>query len=82
MFNYMKVTIRINEDLLKRAKDKAADQGRTLSSLIEEGLTLVLTEPEKKTRKRLELPVSKAKGGVQPGIDLNNSSDLEEVMNT
>ena len=81
MFNYMKVTIRINEDLLKRAKDKAADQGRTLSSLIEEGLTLVLTEPEKKTRKRLELPVSKAKGGVQPEIDLNNSSDLEDVMN-
>jgi len=78
----MRTTVRINDNLLKRAKNQATNQGRTLTSLIEEGLALVLTEPKKERRERVVLPVSKAKGGVQPGIDLNHSSDLEEVMNT
>lgn len=77
----MRTTIRINDDLLKRAKKQAADEGRTLTSLVEDGLALVLSKPKGSRRKRVELPVSKAAGGVLPGIDLNRSSDLEEVMN-
>ena len=77
----MRTTIRINDDLLKRAKKRAADEGRTLTSLVEEGLMLTLSKPKKSRRKRIELPVSKATGGVLPGIDLNSSGDLEEVMN-
>ena len=78
----MRTTIRINENLLKRAKKLAADEGRTLTSLVEDGLELILAIPRAKRRERVELPVSKATGGVMPGIDLNSSSDLEEVMNT
>ena len=78
----MRATIRINENLLKRAKKLAADEGRTLTSLVEDGLALILAKPKAKRRERVELPVSKATGGVMPGIDLNRSSDLEEVMNT
>jgi len=77
----MRTTIRINENLLKRAKKLAADEGRTLTSLVEDGLELILAIPRAKRRERVELPVSKATGGVIPGIDLNRSSDLEEVMN-
>jgi hypothetical protein len=77
----MRTTIRINDDLLKRAKKHAADEGRTLTSLVEDGLTLILSKPKTGQRKRVKLPVSKASGGVLPGIDLNRSSDLEEVMN-
>ena len=78
----MRTTIRINENLLKRAKKLAANEGRTLTSLVEDGLALILAKPKAKRRERVELPVSKATGGVMPGIDLNRSSDLEEVMNT
>ncbi len=78
----MRTTIRINENLLKRAKKLAADEGRTLTSLVEDGLALILAKPKAKRRERVELPVSKATGGVIPGVDLNRSSDLEEVMNT
>lgn len=78
----MRTTIRINDDLLKRAKKRAADEGRTLTSLVEDGLVLVLSKAKANRRKRVELPVSKATGGVLPGVDLNRSSDLEEVMNT
>ena len=77
----MRTTIRIKDDLLNRAKKRAADEGRTLTSLVEDGLTLILTSPKASRRKRVELPVSKASGGVLPGVDLNRSSDLEEVMN-
>jgi hypothetical protein len=77
----MRTTIRINDDLLTRAKKRAADEGRTLTSLVEDGLVLILAEPNKSRRKRIELPVSKASGGVLPGVDLNRSSDLQEFMN-
>jgi hypothetical protein len=77
----MRTTIRINEYLLKRAKKRAADEERTLTSLVEDGLALILAKPKTSRRKRVELPVSKATGGVLPGVDLNRSSDLEEVMN-
>ena len=77
----MRTTIRIKDDLLKRAKKRATDEGRTLTSLVEDGLTLILTSPKASRRKRVELPVSNASGGVLPGVDLNRSSDLEEVMN-
>jgi hypothetical protein len=77
----MRTTIRINDDLLKQAKKRAADERRTLTSLVEDGLMLVLSKAKASRRRRIELPVSKATGGVLPGIDLNRSSDLEEVMN-
>ena len=81
MYQCMRTTIRIREDLLKRAKKRAAEEGRTLTSLVEDGLTLILAEPKARGRKRVLLPVSKASGGVLPGVDLNRSVDLEEVMN-
>ena len=77
----MRTTIRINDDLLMRAKKRAAKEGRTLTSLIEDALALVVAKPKGSRRGRVELPVSKGSGGVLPGIDLNQSSDLEEVMN-
>ena len=77
----MRTTIRINDDLLKRAKKRAADEGHTLTSLVEDGLVLVLSKAKTGHRKRIELPISKAGGGVLPGVDLSRSSDLEEVMN-
>jgi predicted transcriptional regulator len=77
----MRTTIRIKDDLLKRAKKRAAEEGRTLTSLIEEALALAVAKPKAIRRGRVELPVSKASGGVLPGIDVNRSSDLEEAMN-
>ncbi len=78
----METTLRINDDLLKRAKKHAAVEGRTLTSLVEDGLALVLSKTKAGRGKRIVLPVYKATGGVFPGVDLNRSSDLEEVMNT
>ena len=76
----MRTTVRLRDDLLKRAKRRAAEEGRTLTSIIEEGVALVLGAPRPKRRAPISLPVSQAGGGVMPGVDLNRSSDLESVM--
>jgi hypothetical protein len=75
-----RTTIRLPDDLMSRARKRAAEKGRTLTSLIEEGLKALLVEPKRATRKRLRLPVSKASGGTLPGVDLNRSADLEDRM--
>jgi len=72
--------VRLSPDLLRRAKKKAIAEGRTLTSLIEEGLKAVLAEARTPRREPVRLPVSTASGGILPGIDLNRSSDLEDQM--
>jgi hypothetical protein len=76
----MRTTIRLRDELLKRAKKRAADEQRTLTSLVEEGVALVLARPAKKRRERIELPVSRASGGVQSGVDLSRSTEIEALM--
>jgi hypothetical protein len=76
----MRTTIRLREALLRRAKKRAVEDHRTLTSLVEEGVALVLARPAKKRRDRIEVPVSPASGGVLPGVDLNRSTDLEASM--
>jgi len=75
-----RTTVRLPEDLIRRAKRKAAAEGRTLTSLIEDGLRLVMAERTKSDkRRRVVLPVSKATGGPMPGIDITDSSALQEM---
>lgn len=76
----MRTTVDLKDALLKRARKRAAEQGRTLTSLIDEGLRLVLTEPVIGKRQRILLPVSKAVGGIQAGVDLDSNANLEDHM--
>jgi hypothetical protein len=75
-----RTTVRLPEELLNRAKRKAAVEGRTLTSLIEDGLRLVVAENRKGIKSKRTLPrVSKASGGLMPGIDLDSLSRFEEM---
>jgi hypothetical protein len=76
----MRTTIRLSDELLRKARKKAAEEGRTVTSLVEEGLKIVLAESKPRKRGRVRLPISKASGGTLPGVDLNRSSDLEDLM--
>lgn len=52
-----------------------------MTALIERGLRLVLAQAQQPPlRERVTLPVSKAGGGTLPGVDLNDSSALLDVM--
>jgi len=75
-----RTTVRLPEELIARAKRKAAAEGRTLTSLIEDGLRLVVGGDRKPVRRsRVVLPVSKASGGLLPGVDLTRFSDYQEM---
>jgi hypothetical protein len=77
----MRTTVRLDEALLRRAKREAARRGETLTSLIEQGLRLVLARPEsRRDRRRVELPVCREGGGTLPGVDLDDSAGLLDLL--
>ncbi len=80
MFICMRTTVRLDEDLLIRAKEHAARTGRTLTSLLEDALRTLLALEKRKKKGRLQpLPTFNG-GGVRPGVDLDNSADLLDLM--
>jgi len=74
-----RTTVRLPTELLKRAKRKAVAEGRTLTALIEEGLRQVLEKEEASPKRRKPLPVSKATGGLRPGIDLSDIQHMDDL---
>ena len=75
-----RTTVRLPEELLRRAKRKAAAEGRTLTSLITDGLQHVVSESRRVTKHGRVLPrVSKAQGGPMPAVDPSSFSNLQEA---
>ncbi len=82
----MKTTVELDDELLRRSKQRALEEGSSLKSLIEEGLRQLLRRRERggrsrSGRARIKLPLSSQGGGLQPGVDLNDSADLEDRLN-
>lgn len=78
----MRTSVHIPDDLLRRAKKKALAEGRTLTSLIEEGLRSVLAAGNNRpsSKPREPLPISSVSDGVLPGIDLTRSAEIQDVL--
>lgn len=73
-----RTTVRLPTELLRRAKRKAAAEGRTLTSLIEDGLWHMVAEDRHAPKQKRVMPrVSKAKGGLLPGVDITKFSDIQ-----
>lgn len=72
----MQTTLRLDDELCRRAKAQAAAQGISLTKLVEEAIREHLDRPTPAPRRRrLRLPVSEAAGGLVPGF-----SSLEEAV--
>jgi hypothetical protein len=78
-----RTTVRLPVELKAQAMRKAAEEGRTLTSLIEEGLRHVVSPKAEAPQPRVMPRVSQAKGGFAPGIkrirDIEELEDLEYV---
>ena len=73
--------MRLDDNLMRLVKQAAKEHGETLTSMIEQGLRLLLAGSRTRTaRVRVNLPVSRATGGTLPGIDLNDSATLLDRM--
>ena len=76
----MRTTVRLDESLLADAKALAARTGRTLTAVIEDALRESLARSRRSRRSRVvELPTF-AGSGLQPGVDLDDSAALLDLM--
>ncbi len=70
----------MDDGLLQRAKKHAAERGETLTTVIREALVAYLGRPlERQRHDTIDLPES-GSGGLAPGVDLDDSAALGEVM--
>lgn len=72
-------TIQLDDDLHATVKRLAAEHGRTMKAIVNDVLREALTRQFHPQRPRLELPVFHGTG-VLPGVDLENSAALLEIM--
>jgi hypothetical protein len=75
----MRTTIRIDDQLLREAKQLAARTGRPLTAVIEDALREVLSRQRRSARRTLEL-TTVAGNGPRPGVDLDDSASLMDLM--
>ena len=72
----VRTTLILDEDLLRRAKKQAVDEGTTLTELVDRGIRMAVHE--KVAPYVVRLP-SHGEGGLLPGIDLENKDQIEEI---
>lgn len=75
----MRTTIRLADSLLLEAKREAARCGMTLTAIIEESLRTRLARTQDARRTRVRLSTT-GRGGLRPGVDLDDSAALLDVM--
>ena len=76
----MRTTVRLDDQLLAAAKRYAAQSGRTLTSLIDEGLRdLLARRVAPPPAARVTLPTG-GRGGLQPGVSLDSNAALLYIM--
>jgi hypothetical protein len=77
----MRTTINLPDDLLMQLKHAAISSGSTLTEMIEAAVREKLARRE---RKGAEAPPVRLKtygsGGLMPGVDLDDSASLLDVM--
>ncbi len=72
-----RTTLKLDEDLLRRLKEKAAREGRTLQSLANDLLRQGLASP---IAREYRLELLTWKGRLQPGVDLFDRDALFDLM--
>ena len=72
----MRTTVDLPDELLRQARQQAAQEGTTLTALLADGLRLRLAGISAGRVRRRRLPVSRVGGGLQPGIDPASNASL------
>ena len=74
----MRTTVRLNEHILRRAKEYAARHGTSLTRVVEDALAEKLSRSQP-PHERPVLPVD-GRGGLREGIPLNSNRELLALM--
>jgi predicted CopG family antitoxin len=75
----VRTTITIDDDLYRRAKTRAAQEGRSVSDFIADAVRQAVKPRRRDAAELVDLPVAGG-SGVLPGVDLTDPSALADVM--
>ena len=76
----MRTTIYIPDDLLAEAKKVAARSQRTLTAVIEDALRETLARRSQPNRSQVVRLTTFGKSGPKPGVDLDDTAALVDLM--
>jgi len=77
---HMRTTLTLNDDVLRLAKKKAAEEERSLKEVINESLKLGLTFGSERARTSYVFHLKTVPGRIMPGVDLNDRDKLFDLM--
>jgi hypothetical protein len=76
----MRTTITIPDDLFSRAKQRAAASGKSLKQIVVDALREALSRRPPSQKAKPPHLTTFGSGGVLPGVDLDDSAALLDVM--
>jgi hypothetical protein len=82
MLKHMRTTINLPDDLILQAKKAALEADTTLTEIIANALRDAMAKPRRKSgRTKTDLSAyTYGTGGVRPGVDLDDTSALLDLM--
>jgi hypothetical protein len=78
----MRTTIQIPDDLFAEVKKLSAETHTTVTALVEDALRERLSKRRQESRPKTLRLTTYGEGGPQPGVDLDDSSALLDLMET
>ncbi len=76
----MRTTVRIDDQLLREAKQYALEIGCTMTKLLEQSLKETLARSKRHSQNKSFSLTTVGGEGLQPGVDLDDSASLLDVM--
>lgn len=74
----VRTTVNIDDDLLRRARERAARSGGSLGTVVDDALRVLLVE--KATERSRVSPPTYGGSGLRPGVDLEDEDALAALL--
>lgn len=75
----MRTTIRIDDDLYRKVKEKAARSGRTVAAVLEDAVRRGLEPPQRRGVRGYKIRPT-GRGGLRAGVDLSSNAATAETL--
>lgn len=75
----MKTTLNVNDEILRRAKEQAMQEGITLTRLVEDSLRIRLMA-QRQEKKQFKLKLLTVEGTRPPNVDIFDREALYDVL--
>lgn len=75
----MRTTVRIDDDLYRAVKERAARSGRTVAAVLEDAVRVGMRPRQPSDRPRYVVRAS-GTGGLRPGVDLASNASVQEAL--